>query len=208
MDLSLLRRAVGVQHKVLPDEESRSTAIPEGECFTSSVEDFPLSWHILLEVLPDGIAFVDGPGVIRYANDQLAALTGYARRNLVGKTIEFLVPTLTQNEQITLRNKNFRDSNKRKAVIDLDLTLVCSDQSELAVHLDRSPFVLDGETWQVVTIRDIYAQRAAELAHAESELRFHMAFDGNAAPMTVTNLDDCITAVNDAFCVMIGFTRV
>src|ERR1017187_136703 len=90
MDLSLLRRAVGVQHKVLPDEESRSTAIPEGECFTTSVEDFPLSWHILLEVLPDGIAFVDGPGVIRYANDQLAALTGYARRDLVGKTVKFL----------------------------------------------------------------------------------------------------------------------
>jgi diguanylate cyclase (GGDEF)-like protein/PAS domain S-box-containing protein len=207
MDLSLLRRAVGAQTKVLPDEESRGATFPNGECFTTSVEDFPLSWHILLEVLPDGIAFVDGPGVIRYANDQLAALTGYTRRDLVGKTVGFLVPTLTEDVQLTLRNKSFRDSNESKAAIDLDLMLVCSDQSELAVHLDRSPFVLDGETWQVVTIRDIFAQRAAELAHAESELRFHMAFDGNAAPMTVTNLDDSITAVNDAFCVMVGFSR-
>jgi len=59
----------------------------------------------------------------------------------------------------------------------------------------------------VVTIRDIYAQRAAEMALAQSELRFHMAFDGNVAPMTVTNLEDRITAVNDSFCAMVGYSR-
>ena len=207
MVLSLIRRAASTASKVPPADEADPAAFAEGECFTTSTEDFPLSWHILLEVLPDGIAFIDGPGVIRYANDQLATLTGYARKELVGRTIEFLVPTINQNEQPALRTRSVRHSHKHKNVVDLDLTLVCKNGSETAVHLDRSPFVLDGETWHVVTIRDIYAQRAAELALAQSELRFHMAFDGNVAPMTVTNLEDRITAVNDSFCAMVGYSR-
>jgi hypothetical protein len=31
------------------------------------MQDYPLSWNQLLEVLPDGIAFVDEHGMIRYA---------------------------------------------------------------------------------------------------------------------------------------------
>jgi diguanylate cyclase (GGDEF)-like protein/PAS domain S-box-containing protein len=207
MALSLLRRSAKGQSRSPSnlDDGARVSSPPED--ISASLDDFPLSWHILLEVLPDGIAFVDGTGVIRYANDQLASITGYTRRELVSQTLDFLVPSLKETEQTTFLNDNPRYPIKRKTIIDVDLTLVCSDLSELAVHLDRSPFVFAGDTWQVVTIRDIYAQKAAELAHAEAELRFHMAFDGNAAPMTVTNLDDHITAVNDAFCLMVGFSR-
>ncbi|MGC1419372.1 MAG: EAL domain-containing protein [Acidimicrobiales bacterium] len=207
MALSLLRRSAKGQSGSASDQDAAGRVSSPPEDISASLDDFPLSWHILLEVLPDGISFVDGTGVIRYANDQLASITGYTRRELVGQTLDFLVPSLKETEQTTFLNDNPRYPIKRKTIVDLDLTLVCSDLSELAVHLDRSPFVFAGDTWQVVTIRDIYAQKAAELAHAEAELRFHMAFDGNAAPMTVTNLDDHITAVNDAFCLMVGFSR-
>jgi diguanylate cyclase (GGDEF)-like protein/PAS domain S-box-containing protein len=207
MALSLLRRSAKGRNESpsKADAGSRTTSSVEGP--SASLDDFPLSWHILLEVLPDGIAFVDGSGVIRYANDQLAAICGYARRELVGQTVDFLVPSLKKTEHVTLLNDHHRHPMRRKTTTDVELTLVRSDTSEMAVHLDRSPFTFAGETWQVVTVRDLYAQRAAELAHAEAELRFHMAFDGNAAPMTVTNLDDHITAVNDAFCLMVGYSR-
>jgi len=207
MALSLLRRSAKGQSGTPPIPDAGPHVSSPQEGLSTSLDDFPLSWHILLEVLPDGIAFVDGPGVIRYANDQLASITGYTRRELVGQTLDFLVPSLKETEHTTFLNDNPRYPIKRKTIIDVDLTLVCSDLSELAVHVDRSPFVFAGETWQVVTIRDIYAQKAAELAHAEAELRFHMAFDGNAAPMAVTNLDDHITAVNEAFCLMVGYSR-
>jgi len=46
----------------------------------------------LLEVLPDGIAYVDQDGVICHANERLEALTGYTRDELVGHDIEMLVP--------------------------------------------------------------------------------------------------------------------
>jgi hypothetical protein len=39
----------------------------------------PLPLNSLLEVLPDGIAFVDEYGVICHVNERLESLTGYAR---------------------------------------------------------------------------------------------------------------------------------
>ena len=48
----------------------------------------PLSLNSLLEVLPDGIAYVDEHGVICHANERLEALTGYTRDELVGQAVE------------------------------------------------------------------------------------------------------------------------
>lgn len=57
------------------------------------------------------------------------------------------------------------------------------------------------------TIEAINAQRAAEHALHESERRFRLAFENNMAPMTFTDLDDRIIAVNNAFCEMVGYSR-
>ncbi|MGD0055997.1 MAG: EAL domain-containing protein [Acidimicrobiales bacterium] len=177
------------------------------ESAAAMIQGFPLSWHILLEVLPDGVAFVDGQGVIRYANDQLALLTDYSRHELVGQPISLLVPSFDSYINARQLANHLRSPKGRHAVVESELALVCGDGGELTVHLDCSPFVLNREIWHVVTVRDNHAERVAELAHAELELRFHLAFDGNVAPMSVTDLNDCITAVNDAFCAMVGYSR-
>ena len=203
---SLLRRSAKDQAPPgalgdVPAEESND------EETATMVQGFPLSWHILLEVLPDGVAFVDGRGIIRYANDQFALLSDYTRHELVGLAIDQLVPSFDSHVNGGQIVTHLRDPKGRHAVVDCNLTLLCGDGGELIIHLDCSPFVLNRHIWHVVTIRDNRAERAAEQAHAELELRFHLAFDGNAAPMSVTDLDDCITAVNDAFCAMIGYSR-
>jgi diguanylate cyclase (GGDEF)-like protein/PAS domain S-box-containing protein len=46
-----------------------------------------------------------------------------------------------------------------------------------------------------------------ERALADSELRFRVAFEDNMSPMVFSDLDDHTTAVNDAFCEMVGYTR-
>jgi len=51
-----------------------------------------------------------------------------------------------------------------------------------------------------VLIRDDSAERTAALNRAEVEQRFRLAFEDNTAPMFFTNLEDRVTAVNDAFC--------
>jgi diguanylate cyclase (GGDEF)-like protein/PAS domain S-box-containing protein len=204
---SLIRRGSKEPTHLRAVADAPALAGTPHESAAAMIQGFPLSWHILLEVLPDGVAFVDGQGVIRYANDQLALLTDYSRHELVGQPISLLVPSFDSYINARQLANHLRSPKGRHAVVESELALVCGDGGELTVHLDCSPFVLNREIWHVVTVRDNHAERVAELAHAELELRFHLAFDGNVAPMSVTDLNDCITAVNDAFCAMVGYSR-
>ena len=197
----------------------------EGDLIVNYLEDPSLSWHQLLEVLPDGIAFVDEHGVICHANERLEALTGYTRDELVGQAVEMLVPSRYRDGHVAHRDKFVRDPNARAMGSDLDLTLLRQDGSELAVDVALAPLTLDGKKWTVVAIRDVSAQReaehvradaklhaiAAELASAEvlanSEQRFRLAFENNMAGMIFVDLKDRILAVNDSFCQMIGRSR-
>jgi diguanylate cyclase (GGDEF)-like protein/PAS domain S-box-containing protein len=185
------------------------------------VEDYPLSWNHLLEVLPDGIAFVDEHGMIRYANERLTFLTGYTRDELVGQAIEMLVPTPQREAHVVYRGEYTQDPCARDMGSNLNLTLLCHDGNELAVEVALSPLALDGNEWVVAMIRDARALRAAEQAlteferHAlaaaealsESEQRFRLAFENNIAGMVFADLEDKILAVNEAFCLMVGRTR-
>jgi Amt family ammonium transporter len=54
------------------------------------------------------------------------------------------------------------------------------------------------------TTEAIHALRATELARAEAEERFRLAFENNMAPMLTSDLNNCLTAANEAFCEMLG----
>ena len=187
----------------------------------SYLEDYPLSWNHLLEVLPDGVAFVDEHGVIRHVNERLAILTGYTCDELVGQAVEALVPSRGRDAHVVHRSEYARDPSAREMGSDLDLMLLCRDGSELAIDVALSPLGLDGKEWVVAMIRDDSVRRAAEQvrteferhalaaaeALSESEQRFRLAFENNMAGMVFTDFEDKILVVNDAFCLMVGRTR-
>jgi len=80
----------------------------------SYLEDYPVSWNHLLEVLPDGIAFVDEHGMIRYANEHLTVLTGYTHDELVGQAVEVLVPSRERDTHLVHRDEYARDPSARE----------------------------------------------------------------------------------------------
>jgi diguanylate cyclase (GGDEF)-like protein/PAS domain S-box-containing protein len=179
----------------------------EEERFIGFLDQYPLTWSRLLTVLPDGIAFVDDQGVVRYANEFFVGLTGYARGELVGQNIESLVPS-SYRETHVLNIRDFaRDPSVRTMGRNPELTVLRRDGREIPVDIALAPLVLGDKLWIIVLIRDDSAERTAALNRAEVEQRFRLAFEDNTAPMFFTNLEDRVTAVNDAFCQMIGRTR-
>ena len=188
-------------------DDAETLARSEEERFIGFLDQYPLTWSRLLTVLPDGIAFVDEQGVIRYANEFFVGLTGYARGELVGQNIESLVPSSHRGTHVL----NIRDFARNPIVRTMgrssDLTVLHRDGREVPVDIALAPLVLNGKLWMIVLIRDDSAERTAALERAEVEQRFRLAFEDNTAPMFFTNLEDQITAVNDAFCQMLGLTR-
>jgi diguanylate cyclase (GGDEF)-like protein/PAS domain S-box-containing protein len=185
------------------------SVLPEhvkSERLMKCLESDTLSWYHLIEVLPDGIAFVDEEGVIRLANEHLAALSGYSRDELIGQDVKALITSWCQRTRASHRGE-FAAQPRTKEIGSLDLALLCRDGSELAIDVALSPFDFSDQAWVIAVIRDKSSEREAEQVRRETEERFRLAFEGNVAPMTFTDLDDRILAVNDAFCSMVGFDR-
>ncbi len=173
----------------------------------STREDRSISWQSLLEALPDGTALLDGHGVMRYVNSELAYLTGYTREELVGQNVQMLIPPELRPMEGEARRLYARDPESRIIWSDRGLSVLQKDGSVRSVDFALSPLTIDGTHWAVGSIRDNSAQRAAEQARIEAEQHFRLAFEENMAPMVFTDLQDCIIAANDAFCTMMGRTR-
>jgi diguanylate cyclase (GGDEF)-like protein/PAS domain S-box-containing protein len=197
----------------------------ESRIAVNNLVDSALSWHRLLDVLPDGVALVDESGVIRHVNEFLTTMTGYTHGEIVGQTVEMLVPQRHQEAHVRRRGEFAKQSGTRQMGVGADLNLICRDGSELAIDVALAAIDLDGQQWVVVAIRDDSFRREASLAQdlaqsniaatklaaaetiAASDRRFRNSFEHNMSPMIFTDLDDRIIAVNDAFCDVLGRTK-
>jgi diguanylate cyclase (GGDEF)-like protein/PAS domain S-box-containing protein len=88
----------------------------------------------------------------------------------------------------------------------------------LTIHSDEVGFFGDDEVglfreladelaYGIGRLRDAARLEKNERLLRDSEERFRLAFEANAAPMLFSDLEDRIIAVNNAFCRMIGFSR-
>src|SRR5680860_275405 len=68
-----------------------------------------VSFEGLLEAAPDAMVGVDQAGVIRFVNRQTESLFGYDRTDLVGQSIEMLVPESFRKVHPALRARYFAD---------------------------------------------------------------------------------------------------
>jgi diguanylate cyclase (GGDEF)-like protein/PAS domain S-box-containing protein len=185
-------------------------AMDESERVVSELGDDPLSWHELLDALPDGTALLDEQDVIQYSNEVLSTLTGYAREQLIGQNVAMLVP------------KRLRGSNAYPTTSDHDFAVLCHDESEIPVDFTLSPITHEGRSWSVASIRDTRAlegvdrdghTRAEEVENLaatsmpQGDERFRLAFEDNMAPMVFSSHEGLMLAVNDAFCEIVGRTR-
>jgi len=67
--------------------------------------------------------------------------------------------------------------------------------------------VEDGETIRVWSFRDVTARFTAEAALRESEIRYRLLFEQNAAGVVVSQLDGTVIDCNQTFAAMLGFRR-
>lgn len=154
-----------------------------------------------------GVALVDGDGVLRYANKRLSDMSGYKHDQLIGHPVEALMPQAVRSTHATRHHSLSTIPSVREMGRDSSIDLLCHDGRQLAVDVTLSPVSVKDESWTAALVRDDSERRAASHLLAQSELRFRLAFEDNMAPMIFSDFDDLTTAVNDAFCVMVGFTR-
>ncbi len=129
----------------------------------------------LFEFAPDCILVVGPGGVITRANRQVEVTLGYRRQELVGRSIELLVPDSIRGLHEQLVQDYFDHPRERLMGAGLNLTARRRDGSAVPVEIALRPLESGTIPLVLALVRDISerkeAERALELARADLERR-------------------------------------
>lgn len=129
-----------------------------------------IDFRALFESLPDAIIVTDPRGVITQANSQAEKFFGYERSEMLGQTIEFLIPDRLRNRHAAHRGKYNVHAQTRPMGIGLELYGRRKDGTEFPVDIMLSPVETSIGKVVLSVIRDLSERRRAEEALRRKEL--------------------------------------
>jgi PAS domain S-box-containing protein len=113
----------------------------------------------LLEFAPDAVVGVDEGGEIVLVNSRTQAVFGYTREELIGQSVEMLVPEGLRSGHVTHRDRYFESPRTRPMGAGLDLAARRKDGSQFPCEISLSTVATGSGMMALAAIRDITDRR-------------------------------------------------
>ena len=119
-------------------------------------------YNDLLYATPDGLIVSNKEGQIIFANEGSGAMFGYERSELIGKTIEFLMPDRFRTKH-KIHRQNFLEKPGTRAMGGgKSFSVLHKDGHEFFAEISLSPIDSPDGMLVIATVRDVSKQKALE----------------------------------------------
>jgi PAS domain S-box-containing protein len=143
---------------------------------------------------------VDANGQIVLVNQEVERLFGYSREELLGKSVDILVPERFRANHPEFRGGFFAHPRVRAMGAGRDLYGLRKDGSEVPVEIGLTPVATDEGLFVLSSIVDISSRKRAEL-------RFRAAVESSPNGMVMVDTSGRIVLVNREVERMFGYDR-
>jgi PAS domain S-box-containing protein len=157
-------------------------------------------FHAMLEGAPTAMVMVSESGIITLINSQIEKLFGYRRKELLGQSLEVLVPVRFRDHLPALRSAFFEDPDDRTTSAGVDLYGLHRDGTEIPVEIGLNPITTRKGRFVMISVVNLSDRKRAE------DL-FQAMVEGAPNVMIMINEAGIITLVNTQTEKLFGYRR-
>jgi PAS domain S-box-containing protein len=150
----------------------------------------------LLEAAPDALVVVNDVGEIVILNTQLKRLFGYMRAEMLGRSIQMLIPEGFAERLIADGTRTAAEALAQQIGTGIELSARRKDGSSFPIELMLSPLQSDEGILVTAAIRDISVRKDAETRLAQMEGRYRGLLEAAPMAMVLVNGTGGIVLVN------------
>ncbi len=150
-----------------------------------------------LESVGLGVLLIDPDGTIRFANESVRGCFGYLPGELVGRSVEDLIPAALRSQHVDLRAQYLRNPERRQ-MLGREIRALRKDGTEVAIAVGLGTLSVGGDIKIACTVLEL-----TTLKQAERDLeRF---FDLSPDLFCIANLNGYFVRVNSNFSRILGY---
>jgi PAS domain S-box-containing protein len=200
VDRDSRRMAVSLTVSPLADAEGRSLGLVAIARDVTERKRTEEKVRLAVEAAPTAMIMVDESGTILLVNTQAERLFGYQRGELVGRSIDMLVPARFRHEHKRLRGGFAECPETREMAAGREIYGQRRDGTEMPIEIGLTPIVTQDGLVILSSIVDISERRQAEE-------RFRLAVESSPNGMVMVNIRGQIVLVNAECERMFGYSR-
>lgn len=157
-------------------------------------------FRVAIEAAPTGMLMIDRAGDITLVNAQVEKLFGYSRAELIGSSMDRLVPERYRSKHPIYRGEYFAEPRIRAMGMGRELFGLRKDGSEVPVEIGLTPVDTAEGVFVLSSIVDITERK-------RSEELFRRALEAAPTGMLMVDMQGAITLVNAQIESLFGYAR-
>jgi two-component system, LuxR family, sensor kinase FixL len=168
------------------------------------------SLRLILECAPNAMIMIGRSGAMVMVNAEAERIFGYPRSELLGRSVEMLIPERFRADHAGMRAGYFSEMRARPMGTGRDLYGLRKDGREFPVEIGLNPIETEDGTVVLASIIDITGRKAAELALRQSEHRSRSLaaiVESSGDAIVSVGLDGLLVSWNKAAEHMFGYTE-